>query len=254
LFIDGNLQFSTTDEYRYHEALVHPTLSLARAGKPEQVLVLGGGDGLGVREVLKHPSVKRVVLVDLDPVMTDLGKTFPSIVEANKNALADKRVEIVHLDAHKYLERGSDLFDAIIADLPDPNNEALAKLYSVEFYKLARRRLSAQGIFVTQAASPFFAREAFWCIERSIEAADLHAVPYHAYVPSFGDWGWVMASPHQIKPERAKITVETQFLTPDSLRQMQTFPRDASEIDVEVSTFDRPRVLDYYLNNWKQWE
>jgi spermidine synthase len=254
LYIDGNLQFSTTDEYRYHESLVHPAMSLARNGRPEQVLVLGGGDGLGVREVLKYPSVKRVVLVDLDPAMTNLGRTFPSIVAANRNALADKRVEIVNEDAYKYLEKSAAPFDVIVGDLPDPNNEALAKLYSVEFYKLARRRLSAAGIFVTQAASPFFAREAFWCVQNSLEKADMYAIPYHAYVPSFGDWGWIIASPHQIKKERAKLSVKTEFLSPESLREMWTFPRDASEVDVQPSTLDRPRIMDYYLNNWKQWE
>jgi spermidine synthase len=254
LFLDGNLQFSTTDEYRYHEALVHPAMSLAKAGKPGRVLILGGGDGLGVREVLKYPSVKEVVLIDLDPQMTKLGREYPAIVEANKGAMSDKRLKVVHQDAHKYLEAGAGLFDCIIADLPDPNNDVLAKLYSVQFYKLAGRRLSAMGTFVTQATSPFFAREAFWCIARSMEKADLHTAPYHAYVPSFGDWGFVLASAHQLHRERAKISVPCEFLNQATLREMFVLPQDASEVAVDVSTLDRPAILDYYLNNWKQWE
>ncbi|MDF2441596.1 MAG: spermidine synthase [Abditibacteriota bacterium] len=252
LFLDGNLQFSTTDEYRYHESLVHPAMSLS--GRPENILVLGGGDGLAVREVLKYPEVKQVTLIDIDPRMTDLGKTFPAFLEINKRALHDPRVKLVHEDAHKFLERNTQLYDCIIGDLPDPNTDVLAKLYSREFYKLIRRHLAASGVFVTQATSPFFAREAFWCITRTLDDADLHVAPYHTYVPSFGDWGFVLASPHQLHRERAKVRVPTQYLTDTLLAELFVLGRDISEIPIDVSTLDRPTILEYYLHNWKQWE
>jgi spermidine synthase len=252
LYLDGNLQFATPDEYRYHEALVHPAMSLSR--RVENVLILGGGDGLGVREVLKHPSVKRVTLIDIDPAMTKLGREYPPIVEANRRALHDPRVHLVHEDAHKFLERDAKLYDVIIGDLPDPNTDVLAKLYSREFYKLIKQHLAASGVFVTQATSPFFAREAFWCITRTLEDADLHVAPYHAYVPSFGDWGWVLASPHQLHVERAKLTVPTQFLTNGTLQEMFVLPRDVSEVPTDVSTLDRPTIIEYYIHDWKQWE
>jgi spermidine synthase len=252
LFIDGNLQFSSTDEYRYHEALAHPAMSLAPV--VENVLILGGGDGLAAREVLKYKTVQRVTLVDIDPRMTQLGKTYPAFVALNKGALRDKRVRLVHQDAHKFLERDSQLYDVIISDLPDPNTDVLAKLYSVEFYKLIKRHLAASGAFVTQATSPFFAREAFWCIVKTIEEADLRVAPYHAYVPSFGDWGFVLASPYALRIERADVKAPTKFLNRATLREMFVFGKDMTEIPVDVSTLDRPAILHYYLNDWKQWE
>src|SRR5207244_1213992 len=124
-------------------------------------------DGLGVREALKWPDVRHVTLVDLDPAMTELGRTYPALVRQNAGALNDPRVTVVHTDAHRFLETSTERYGVIIADLPDPNGDALAKLYSVEFYRLARRRLARGGVFVTQATSPYFSREAYWCVVRS---------------------------------------------------------------------------------------
>jgi spermidine synthase len=251
LYLDGNLQFSSTDEYRYHEALIHPAMSLPP--KVESVLVLGGGDGLAARELLKYPQVKRILLIDIDPQMTRLGKTYPAIVELNKNALNDPRVQIVNMDAQKFLERDSRLYDLIVADLPDPNNDDLAKLYSVEFFRLVQHRLSAAGVMVTQATSPFFAREAFWCIVKTIEATGLKTAPYHAYVPSFGDWGFVLASARPIDRRRIRVQVPTRYLTAATLPAMFTFSKDVDEIPVNASTLDRAVILDYYLDQWKRW-
>jgi len=252
LFLDGNLQFSSVDEYRYHEALIHPAMSLSPTA--ESVLILGGGDGLAAREVLKYKSVRHVTLVDIDPQMTRLGKTYPAFVSLNQGALNDPRVRIVHQDAHKFLEQGSQLYEVIISDLPDPNTDVLAKLYSVEYYKLIRRHLAASGIFATQATSPFFSRKAFWCIVKTIREVDLHVASCHVYVPSFGDWGFVIASPHAIRPGRSDIKVPTRFLTPAVLRQMFVFSKDTGEVPVDISTLDRPAILHYYLNEWKRWE
>jgi spermidine synthase len=252
LFLDGNLQFASTDEYRYHEALIHPALSLAPTA--EDVLVLGGGDGLAIREIFKHPGVKRVTLVDIDPQMTRLGRTYPALTALNRNALSDSRVRLLHQDAYKFLEAGSQLYDVIISDLPDPNTDVLAKLYSREFYRLVHRRLAASGMFVTQATSPLFSREAFWCIAETAAEAGLHTAPYHAYVPSFGEWGFVLAAPHAIRRERLSLTVPTQFLTRESLPGMFVWSKDMAKLPVDASTLDRPAILEYYLNDWKQWE
>lgn len=255
LFLDGNLQFSSADEYRYHEALVHPAVRLARSC--EDVLVLGGGDGLGVREVLKHPSVRRVTLVDIDPAMTTLGRTYPALTKLNKNALSDSRIRIVHDDAFTFLERGDvgTKYGVIIADLPDPNNEALAKLYSREFYGLARRRLARGGVFVTQATSPFFARDAFWCVSRTLRAAGWTTTPYHAYVPSFGDWGFVLASRERaLKLSDVKIQVPTRFLRTESLSALAAFDADSAPAPVSPSSLDHPRILSYYEKGAKRWE
>lgn len=252
LFLDGNLQFSSLDEYRYHETLVHPAMALAPV--TAEVLILGGGDGLAVREVLKYPGVKRVTLIDIDARMTRLGRTFPAIVALNSGALRDPRVRIVHQDAHRFLENTAQLYDVILGDLPDPNSDVLAKLYSVEFYKLIQRHLAASGVFVTQATSPFFARDAFWCIAATIAESGLETAPYHTYVPSFGDWGFVLAAPRKLRPATAAIPVPTRYLTPALLREMFVWGKDVGAVPVDVSTLDRPAILGYYLGGARQWE
>ena len=284
LYLDGNLQFSAADEYRYHEALVHPAMALSAS--TESVLVLGGGDGLGIREVLKHPGVKRVTLVDIDPAMTDLAKSYPALVEQNANALADPRVHLVHQDAYTFLEKGAERYGVIIGDLPDPNNEALAKLYSREFYGLVRRRLGVGGVFVTQAAAPLFAREAFWCIRKTVESAGFSTTPYHVYVPSFGDWGFVLAGPlpsgsthpgtlrvprssgtPSLAGEGGGVTglsavparlqargIPTRYLGGASPASLTAFDVDNGPTPVEISTLDFPRVLRYYETGAKKWE
>lgn len=251
MFLDGNLQFSSIDEYRYHEALVHLPISLA--GEEEQVLVLGGGDGLAVREVLKHHGVSRVTLVDLDPAVTRIAREHPMVRQLNGDALADPRVRLVHEDAFVFLEENEQLWDVIIADLPDPNNPSLARLYSREFYGLIGRRLARSGVFVTQATSPFFAREAFWCIEETIRASGLRTLPYHAYVPSFGDWGFVMGAHVGLDPQRVRVTVPTRFLDERTARGLFTFERDLRSGPTGPSTLDQPLVLGYYLEGWQHW-
>lgn len=252
LFLDGNLQFSSVDEYRYHETLVHPALGLAASR--EEILMLGGGDGLAVREVLRWPDVRKVTLVDLDPQMTRLGRTFPALRELNRAALADPRVRVVHADAHAFLERTSDRYGVIVADLPDPNGDALAKLYSLEFYRLARRHLARGGVFVTQASSPFYSREAFWCVIRSMRAAGLKVRPVHAYVPSFGDWGFALAAETDLDLRKAALPPGLRFLTPEVVSSLALFQPDLSELPVDVSTLDHPRILHYYLGDARKWD
>lgn len=252
LYLDGNLQFSSVDEYRYHEALVHPAMSAAPVA--ERVLLLGGGDGLAVREVLKYAGVREVILVDIDPQMTRLGRTYPAIVALNRGALSDPRVRLVHQDAFKFLEAESGLFDVIVGDLPDPNTDVLSKLYSAEFYRLVRRHLAASGVFVTQASSPFFSRDAFWCIAKTVEAAGLRTAPYHAYVPSFGDWGFVLAGHVPVRREGLALKVPTRFLTSRTLPELFALPADEAEIAVDVSTMDRPVIMQYYLRDTRRWE
>lgn len=252
LYLDGNLQFSSMDEYRYHESLIHPPM--AAAANREEVLILGGGDGLGVREVLKWPDVRHVTLVDLDPAMTDLGQTYPALVAQNQGALKDPRVTLVHTDAHRFLETSAGRYGVIIADLPDPNGDALAKLYSIEFYRLARRRLARGGIFVTQATSPYFSREAFWCVARSMRAAGFKARPYHAYVPSFGDWGFVIGAEREVDLAGLKLPVGLRYLNSETVRGLSVFDGDTAETEVETSDLDHPRILHYYLEGNKRWD
>ncbi|MCI0413263.1 polyamine aminopropyltransferase [bacterium] len=252
LFLDGNLQFSSVDEYRYHEALVHTAFALSPVN--ERVLILGGGDGLAAREILKYKEVKQITLVDIDPAITDLAQNLPPVVALNQNSLQDARVRMIHQDAHAFLQKDSTRYDVIISDLPDPNTEALAKLFSVEFFRLIKQHLSESGAFVAQATSPYFAREAFWCIVNTVKEADLQTAPFHVYVPSFGDWGFVIASHNAIQKERMKLRASTRFLSAEVLREMFYFPNDESEVPAEVSTLDHPAILNYYLAGWKRME
>ncbi|KPJ95844.1 MAG: hypothetical protein AMJ53_01910 [Gammaproteobacteria bacterium SG8_11] len=259
LFINGNLQFNTLDEYRYHESLVHPVMSLSR--RRNDILVLGGGDGMAVREVLKYPDVQSITVVDLDPVITELFKNNEMFSRLNQQALNDSRVTIVNDDAWKYLEAEPDLFDVIIVDLPDPNDLQLSKLYSKSFYKLATKHLAAEGIMVTQATSPLYTKEAFWCIEATLNQtpsplhinATLYTLPYHAYVPTFGEWGFVMASFARVNTEKMDITVATRYLNKDIFENMREFPQDMARVDVIANTIDTHKLVHYYESGWNKW-
>ena len=222
-YINGRLQFNSADEFIYHENLVHPAMMIAP--RRERILILGWGDGLALREVLKYPDVASVTLVDIDPRMTELAAKNPHFVHLNGNSLGSSRLVILHnnalveagsepmripdqrsrnphyavevaqvsilnLDAAKFVELISGKFDVIIMDFPDPNALELAKLYARRFYVLVSKRLAADGILVQQSTSPYHAREAFLCIGRTMKSAGLEVIPYHDNVPSFGEWGW----------------------------------------------------------------
>lgn len=251
LYLDGNLQFSLKDEYRYHEALVHPAMTFSRSH--ENILVLGGGDGLVVRELLKYADVGRIVLVDIDPAMTALAQQHLTLRQANGDSLLDPRVKLVHEDAYSYLAETADTFDVIISDLPDPNNESLSKLYSRSFYKLAQRHLAAGGLFVSQATSPYFSREAYWTIVTTAEAVFPQITPYHVNVPSFGDWGFVLASNERYEISTFAPAVPVRYLTAEIFATALIFDPDTSRVPTEISTLDNPTVLRYYEKGWNQW-
>ncbi|MEO0564593.1 MAG: polyamine aminopropyltransferase, partial [Chloroflexota bacterium] len=251
LFIDGNLQFSSRDEYRYHEMLIHPPMAAARSR--EHVLVLGGGDGLVARELLKYDDVEQITVVDLDPAMTNFARTNPMMLSVNEGALDDPRVTVVNEDAFRFLEGTNTLYSVIIADLPDPNSETLAKLYSVPFYRLVRNNMARDGIFMTQASSPYFVRQAFWTIANTVEAADFKVVPLRTHVPSFGEWGFVMASPVATPPVRTPEGVEMRWLTPELLDTALLFDADTSRVETEINTLNNPVLHRVYNDGWQQW-
>jgi spermidine synthase len=256
MFIDGNLQFSSRDEYRYHEVLVHPLLSLAP--NAESVLVLGGGDGFVARELLKYPHIKQITVVDLDPAITNLAKTHPLLRQYTKDAMNDPRVQVINMDAYKYIEQGHNgqkpALPLVIIDLPDPNNEGLSKLYSQQFYKLLLRRMPADGAFVTQAASPYFVREAFWMIANTIESAGFQVTPLHAYVPSFGDWGFVIGTPQARLPFSLPGNLSLRYLTPDVLAATLVFDNDIAWVETGINTLDNPILPRVYLSAWARWD
>ena len=251
LFINGNLQFCSIDEYRYHEALVHP--AIAMAPRAESVLILGGGEGLTAREILKHKSIKSITIVDIDPRIVELSRTHPLIRELNEGSLGDPRVTVINEDAYKFVEKTGHTFDLIFSDLPDPNHEGLTKLYSVQFYNLLASRLNPTGILSVQSTSPFFARDAFWCIYESINTSKLTARAAHTYVPSFGDWGFVIAGHKEIKIAALLPEIEYRYLNNPMVTNMFVFPEDQGPVKVEPSTLDKPIIMEYYHQSSQKW-
>ena len=251
LFLNGNLQFAQRDEYRYHEALVHPVMAAysAAGGAPKKVAVLGGGDGMAVREILKYPGVESVTLVELDPAMTELFSRQPMLTQLNADALQSPKVKVVNADAFSWLEGTSEVFDVIVVDFPDPTNFNIGKLYTHSFYALLDRHLAASGYAVIQTTSPLVARQSFWTVVTTIESAGMSATPYHAHVPSFGEWGFVVASrrPYRLPTQLPK---DLRFLNLPSLPSLFEFPSDMARVPTEVNRLSNQVLVSTYEMEW----
>jgi len=240
LYLDGGLQFSTRDEYRYTESLVYPVLG---AGA-RSVLVLGGGDGLAARELLRAPGVDKIVQVELDPAVIELACS--TMRYANGGSLDNPRVHIVTGDAMTWLRKKPPTFDAIIVDLPDPDTPVLGRLYSTEFYTLVSRALAPDGLMVVQSGSPYSTPTAFWRTISTITAAGYAVTPYHVYVPTFGDWGFSLARRGDQAPRPAlpRDAPSLRFLNPSVLDAATVFAPDVQPRPLEPSTLEHPRVVE----------
>jgi spermidine synthase len=260
LFINGSTQFSTYDEERYHEPLVHPLMGLIKERK--DILLLGGGDGLAAREILKYPDVENLTLVDLDPAMTRLARQDTIFLSINQGSLNDPRVRVVNQDAYQFIKNSGDLYDAVIIDLPDPKSVSLSLLYSLGFYKMVEKHLKPFGSMVTQSTSPLYSPEAFLCIKKTMEAAGFSTVPYQNSVPSMGQWGWVIGVRHEAMPaQRLKqelltlefADIETRFFNRDAMISMAHFGKGLFEKEAQIepnTQFDH-NILKYYRQgNW----
>ena len=251
LYINGNLQFSSRDEHRYHEALVHPALqSLPWA---RHVLILGGGDGLALREVLRYPNIERVTLVDLDRRVTELFSQSEPLVKLNHASFADQRVTVVNADAAQWLEAAGDaMFDAVIVDFPDPSSFSLGKLYSVPFYSGLVRHVAAHGLVVVQATSPYFAPRAYWTIDATLKEAGFKTWPYHVYVPSFGEWGFIVASKDAafVPPDAYRLPM--RYLDAETTREMFRFAADMPRPQVEPNRLNTQSLVKLFDDDWHQ--
>lgn len=290
LFLNGNLQFSSADEYRYHEALVHPAMVQAQRQQgraPRQILILGGGDGLAARELLRYGSVDEITMIDLDPVMTDLARKFPLLKEQNAGSLSSGKVHVHNADAMQWLEehvrrRDPRRWDVVIIDFPDPSSFAVGKLYTTHFYRLLRSALAPGGTAVVQSTSPLFARRSFWCIVRTLEEGGFFAYPYHAFVPSFGEWGYVLAVPRPNAPGSRQLEtpaldfpsavlptglryvddnmLRALFVLSPDMRRPGLASADISEgsegsdtSDLQPNRLNNQILVSYYEREWKRW-
>jgi spermidine synthase len=246
LFLNSHLQFSSRDEYRYHEALVHPGLAAVPGAR--HVLVLGGGDGLAVREILKYRSIESVTLVDLDPEMTHLFSTHPLLTRLNDRSLSSPRVHVINADAFVWLNDNTEMYDFVVVDFPDPNNYGVGKLYTTAFYRALERHVSRGGLFVVQSTSPLFARQSFWSIVETLKRAGLKTYPYHVYVPSFGEWGFTLATAAEapVYAPPALLPDSLRFLSAPDIAPLFTFPRDMQPVAVDPNRLNDQVLVRYY--------
>lgn len=243
LYLNGGLQYSSRDEYRYTESLVYPALT----ADTKNVLVIGGGDGLAARELIRFGT--KVTQVELDPEVVRVANTV--LREDNHGALEHDDVTVIHEDAFTWLRSGgaTEEYDAVLIDLPDPDNPTLARLYSQEFYAMARNVLSPQGRMVVQASSAYTTPDVFWRVGSTLTAAGCpRVIPYHIHVPTFGDWGFQLCGQTLDMPE----AVGLRYLNPDVLAAAAVFGIDNQPRALEPSTLDRPRVVDDLRRGYRQ--
>ncbi|MEU2714490.1 polyamine aminopropyltransferase [Streptomyces sp. NPDC007205] len=255
LFLDGRLRVGGRDERRYHEALVHPALS---GGPHARVLILGGGDGLAAREVLRRPGVRRVDLVELDAGLVRLARHDPGLTAANGHAYADPRLHTTTADALGWLRgaRGRS-YDVVIADLPDPGITASTKLYSQEFYGLTRRVLAPRGRLVVHAGSVTTRPLAFWTVAATLRAAGFAAAPYRVLGHDSGfpagpdrsagapaaphDWGFLLAAAGHTPPPLRLGSWHARTLTQRGLTADGRAAARTRIGDLPASTLVHPR-------------
>jgi spermidine synthase len=251
LYLNNHLQFSSRDEYRYHEPLVHPLLS--GLSEARELLILGGGDGMAVREALRYPNLKKITLVDLDAGMTELFRTHPVLTRLNAGALSDPRVEVVNADAFAWIRSSRKLFDAILIDFPDPSNFSLGKLYSTTFYQAVKARLAPGGALAVQSTSPLMARQSYWCIAETLEKVGFKTLPYHSYVPSFGEWGYLIATLEREFAAPRTFPSGLRFLKDASVFEtLRHFPADMARVKAEPNVLNNQILVRYYENEWSE--
>ncbi len=252
LYLNGNLQFNSADEYRYHEALVHPAMQQASSKK--QVLVLGGGDGLAVRELLKYPDIDSITLVDLDQGMTELFSHNSMLKSLNNGSLTHPKVTVKNMDAFLWLKANNKLYDIIIVDFPDPSNFSVGKLYSNVFYSYLINALQNYGVCVVQSTSPYVARKSFWCINHTMQSVGFKTMPYHNYVPSFGEWGYILALKNKTFKAPQNFDSSFKFITKNVFEQMLVFPKDMDSVYTEVNKLNNQVLVHYFDEDWKHYQ
>ncbi|HZY81952.1 MAG TPA: polyamine aminopropyltransferase [Cyclobacteriaceae bacterium] len=251
LYLNGNLQFSSADEYRYHEALVHPAMS--RIDNPTSALILGGGDGMAAREILKYPSIKTVDLVDLDRDMTDLFTRNEGLLKLNASSLQSPKVSVHNEDAFQWIRRKEGTFDFAAVDFPDPANYSLGKLYTVSFYRELHKVMKDDGMVVVQATSPYVAKESFWIINESIRQAGFKTMPYHCHVPSFGEWGFILAvktNSLNLPDELTNLPGGLRFIEKDSWPVLANFSPDMKVTKSPYNTLNNQVLVNTFDREW----
>jgi spermidine synthase len=253
LYLNRSIQFSSLDEYRYHELLVHVPLTIHP--NPKTVLILGGGENLASREVLKHENVVAIDVVDIDSTIFHLSKTNQLLKDINKSASLNPKVNLIVDDAFIYLKNCMKKYDVIISDLPDPSNDAIARLYSKQFFMLVKNNLKQDGIFVTQSGEIYFSNQTFSCIKNTVNEVFEYTKIYQTYVPSFGNWGFTIAANHNFEiTNPRKLPENLKYLTPKEFEISFAIPKDIAVLETKINTIDNPVILNYFLSEWNKWK
>ena len=247
LYLNNNLQFSSADEYRYHEALVHPAFSMAK--NIENVLILGGGDGLAAREILKYREVKHITLVDLDAEMTKFFQNNETMNALNQNSLNNSKVKVINQDAYIWVKNQTQKFDVIVIDFPDPSNYSLGKLYSLQFYRELQKITDPETKIVVQTTSPYFAPKSFWCIQKTLNQIFPNVTAYHNYVPSFGEWGFCLAGNSDFSIKRKLNGLKFYNY---QFAQLAYFEKDMLAKNVEVNQLQNQILVRYFDEEWSK--
>ncbi|NSL85743.1 polyamine aminopropyltransferase [Chitinophaga sp. Mgbs1] len=254
LYLNGNLQFSSADEYRYHEALVHPVMMYSQQHR--QVLILGGGDGMAARELLRYPDVEHITLVDLDPSMTRLFRENTLLTRLNHHSLQSSRVTVINADAFQWIKQHKTPYDIVIIDFPDPGSYAVGKLYTTAFYRQLRHCLHDSSVMVIQSTSPFVAPKAFWCVNTTLRTCGYQTIPYHTYVPSFGEWGYVMASPatQPLRQQWEQLPEGLRYFSASVFPQMRLFAADMADRPVSPNQLNNQVLVQYFEDEWGKYQ
>lgn len=254
LFLNRVIQFSSADEHRYHESLVHVPMSMMDT--VTTVLVLGGGENLATRELVKYPEIRRIDVVDIDTAMFRLALDHPDLSAINDLAPYDPRVQLIADDAFAFLYSNTERYDIIIADLPDPNSQSLARLYSKQFFALAKRNLAPDGVFITQSGDINNSNSVFSCIHNTMKTVfDDNMSTYHVYIPSFGDWGFNIGHLSQsVTSDPTRIPPGLKYLDTATLVEGARMPKDVQIVDTKVNTLDNPVLLQYFLEDFAKFK
>jgi spermidine synthase len=242
-YVDGVYRESTLDGHRHREATVHPAMNAAK--RHDRVLLLGGGDGFSLREIVRWPDVGSVTVVEPDAALVALARRQPILLRENADAFADPRVHVVSADPVAFLREAGDPFDVVIHDIADPTGPLRSKLYTVYFYRLLRSRLAPDGVGAIQTGSPHVMRAAYWCVGQSMEDAGLFVRPYRADIPTFGVWGYYLFAGDATPPIPTRALPDALHMTAAVQRDAFDFPLDETKVPTEPNLLHHQVLLRY---------
>ncbi len=244
-------QFSSIDHWLYFEPMAH--VPCQTVDERTKTLVIGGENGMLIRELLKYNDIDRIDLLPVDSELLGIARQEPIFLKLNDQALNNDRIRTIPKPIFSFLEETNDEYNLIYIDLPDPLDLELNQYYTTEFYQLCYEALRAKGVVMTQAGSPYYAPEAFYCINRTVKAAGFSTLLLHNQVLTLGEWGWVLGikgkEKHQVQKQLFNApfdAVQTKWLNQEAVHMMTAFVKQTLEDDSTINDLKKPIVHIYY--------